>query len=73
MGGSMHRIIPRTIALQKAQRNHAVLFRTRITTLWRTEIHIDLLIDADSLNRRLRHMCPSYNMLYLPGTRKAVY
>jgi hypothetical protein len=34
--------------MQKAQRNLAVLFRTRFTTLWRSEIRINLKIDADA-------------------------
>jgi len=28
--------------LQKIQRNRAVLFRTRFTMIWRSEIHISL-------------------------------
>jgi hypothetical protein len=32
--------------LQEAQRNLAVLFRTRFTTLWRSEFHINLKIEA---------------------------
>jgi hypothetical protein len=43
--------------LQKAQRNIAVLFCTHFTTLWRSEIHISLKIDADALNRRWRCFC----------------
>jgi len=43
--------------LKKAQRNLAVLFRTRFTTLWRSEIRINLKIDADTLNRRWRRFC----------------
>jgi hypothetical protein len=41
----------------KKQRNRAVLLRTRFTTLWRSEIHINLKIDADALNRRRRRFC----------------
>jgi hypothetical protein len=29
----------------------------RFTTLWRSEIHIDLKIDADALNRYRRRFC----------------
>jgi len=43
--------------LQKAQQNFAVLFRTRLTMLCRSEIRIGLLIDADSLNWRQRCFC----------------
>jgi len=38
---------------RKSQRNRAVLFRTRFT-IWRSEIHISLKVDADALNRRRR-------------------
>jgi hypothetical protein len=34
--------------LQKAQRNRAVLVRTRFKTLWRSEIHINRKIDTDA-------------------------
>jgi len=34
--------------LTKTQQNRAVLLRTRFTTLWRSEIHINLKIDADA-------------------------
>jgi hypothetical protein len=34
--------------LPKNQRNRAVLLRTRFTALWRSEIHINLQIDADA-------------------------
>jgi hypothetical protein len=40
--------------LPKTQCNRAVLLGTRLTTLWRSEIHINLKIDADALNRRRR-------------------
>jgi hypothetical protein len=43
--------------LPKTQRNHDVLFRTRFTTLWGSEIQINLNIDADALNRRRRRFC----------------
>jgi hypothetical protein len=43
--------------LSKTQRNRAVLLRTRFTVLWRSEIHINLKIDADVLNRRWRRFC----------------
>jgi hypothetical protein len=50
--------------LQKVQRNVAVLFRQRFTTLWRNEIRIDLLIDADSLNRRRRRFYVQRTVVY---------
>jgi len=40
--------------VEKTKWNHAVLFPARFTTLWRSEIHIDLKIDADVLYRRRR-------------------
>jgi len=43
--------------LPKTQRNHAVLLRTRLKTLWRNKIYINLKIDADALNRRRRRFC----------------
>jgi hypothetical protein len=35
----------------------AQLLRTRFTTLWRSEIHNNIKIDADALNRRRRRFC----------------
>jgi hypothetical protein len=32
-----------------------MLFPARFTTLWRSEIHINLKIEADAVNRRRRH------------------
>jgi hypothetical protein len=43
--------------LPKTQRNHVVLLRKRFTTFWRSEIRINLKIDADALNRRRRRFC----------------
>jgi hypothetical protein len=43
--------------LSKTQQNRADLLGTRFTTLWRSEIHINLKIDADALNRRRRRLC----------------
>jgi hypothetical protein len=40
--------------LPKTQQNRAVLLKTRLETLWRSEIHINLKIGADALNRRRR-------------------
>jgi hypothetical protein len=51
--------------LLKTQRNHAVLFQTRFTTIWGNEIHINLKFDAHSLNRRrLRFLllCTMYHI-----------
>jgi hypothetical protein len=38
----------------RKQPNRIVLLRIRFVTLWRSEIHINLKIDADALNRRRR-------------------
>jgi hypothetical protein len=43
--------------VEKAQRNCEVLFSERFTTLRRSEIHIDIKIDADALYRRQRRFC----------------
>jgi hypothetical protein len=43
--------------LPKKQQNHAVRLITRFTTFWRSEIYINLKIDADALHRRRRHFC----------------
>jgi hypothetical protein len=34
--------------LPKTKWHRAVLFRTRFTTIWRSEIHIGLKVDADA-------------------------
>jgi hypothetical protein len=43
--------------LPKTQRKRAFVLRTRFTTLWRSEIRINLKIDADAHNRRRRRFC----------------
>jgi hypothetical protein len=43
--------------LPKTKQIRTVLFRTRFTTLWRSEIHINLKIDANALIQRRRHYC----------------
>jgi hypothetical protein len=52
---SMRRTLRRPSLLPKSERNRAVLLRTRFTTLWKSEIHINLKFDADALKRRRRH------------------
>jgi len=42
--------------VEKTQLNCAVLFPAR-STMWRSEIHIDLEINADATNRRRRRFC----------------
>jgi hypothetical protein len=41
----------------KTQRNRTVLLRKRLITMWRSDIHRNLKIDADALNRRRRRFC----------------
>jgi hypothetical protein len=43
---SIRRTLRGPSVLPKTQRNQAVLLRTRFTTLWRSEIHTNLTIDA---------------------------
>jgi hypothetical protein len=54
----MRRTIRRTLrgtpVLPKTQWNHSVLFGTRFTTLWRSEIPSSLKVDANALNQRRR-------------------
>jgi hypothetical protein len=49
----------------RRQRNHADLLRTHFRTLWRSEIHINLKIDADALNRRWRRFCVRRTVYYM--------
>jgi hypothetical protein len=44
---SIRRTLTRPNLLPKRKRNRAVLLRTRLKTLWRSEIHVNLKIDAD--------------------------
>jgi hypothetical protein len=43
---SIRRHFRRPCVLPKTQRNRSELFRTRFKTLWKSEIHINLKIDA---------------------------
>jgi hypothetical protein len=52
---SIRRTLTGGSVLPKTQRNRAFQLRTRLTTLWRSEIHMNLKIDADALYRRWRH------------------
>jgi hypothetical protein len=58
---SIRRTVRGPSVLLKTQRNREFLLRTRFTSFWRIEIHINLKIDADALNRRRRRFlrrCP---------------
>jgi hypothetical protein len=63
---SIRRTLRGPSVLPKTQRNRAVLFRTRFTLLWRSEIHINPKIDADALNRLRRRFCvrPKMHHIY---------
>jgi hypothetical protein len=56
---------PWASALPKTQRNRADLLRTRFTMLWRSEIHMNLKVDVDALNRRRRSFCFG-RTIYIP-------
>jgi hypothetical protein len=51
--------------LPKTQRNRAFLLGTRFTTLWRSENHKNLKIDADALNRRRRRFLLRYTIHHI--------
>jgi hypothetical protein len=68
---STHRTLRKPSLLLKTQRNRAVLLRTRFKTLCRSEIYINLKIDADALNRRRRLFCVRSTMYHIyPGQRR---
>jgi len=54
---SIRRTLRGPSVLPKTKRNHVILLRTRSATLWWSEIHINLKIDTDVMNRRWRHFC----------------
>jgi hypothetical protein len=60
---SIRRTLRRPSFLPKTERNRAVLSRTHSRTMWRSEIHSNLRIDADALNRRRRRF----------GVRRTMY
>jgi len=53
---SIRRTLRGPSVLPKTQRNHTAISQTRFKTLWRSEILINLKIDADALNRRRRRL-----------------
>jgi len=59
--------------LPKTQRNRAILLRTRLTTLWRSEIHISLKVDADTLKRRWRRFCVRWTIYHIYHTQWRQY
>jgi len=54
---SILRTLRRESVVEKTQRNRAVLLPARFTTMWRSEIRIDLKIDAEALCWRRRRYC----------------
>jgi hypothetical protein len=50
------RTFRRPSLLPKTKRNRGVVLQKRFKTLWRSEIHINLKIDADAMNRRRRRL-----------------
>jgi hypothetical protein len=61
---SIRRTLRRPSLIPKTKRNRAVLLRTRSKTLWRSQVHINLKIDADALNRRRRRFCVRRKMYH---------
>jgi hypothetical protein len=51
---TIRRMLRGESVLPKTQRNRATLLKTRLTTLRKSEIHMNLKIDADALNQRWR-------------------
>jgi hypothetical protein len=62
---SIRRTLRGPSVLLKTQRNHAVLFRTRLTTISGSEIRISLKVDADALNRRRRRFLLRCTIQYI--------
>jgi hypothetical protein len=63
---SIRRTLKELSVLPKTERSQTILLRTRFTTLWRSEIRINLKIDADVLNRRRRRfrVCRTIRHIY---------
>jgi hypothetical protein len=57
---SVRRTLRGPSVLSKTKRNRVVLLRTRFTTLWRSEIHISLKIDADAPYKTTGNIIVSY-------------
>jgi hypothetical protein len=68
---SIRRMLLGPSVLSKTQRNCAVLLRTRFKTLRRNEIHINLKIDADALNRRRRRFCVRHTMCHIDPRQRS--
>jgi hypothetical protein len=70
---SIRRTLRRPSFLPKTQRNRAVLLRTRFKTLWRSEIHSNLKIDADAQNRRRRRIGVRRTMYHIYSRQRRQY
>jgi hypothetical protein len=62
---TIRRTLRRPSLIKKTKRNRAVLLRIRFKTLWRSQIHINLKIDDDDLNRRRRRFCVRRTMYHI--------
>jgi hypothetical protein len=62
---SIRRTLTRPNVVPKTKRNRVILLRTRFKTLWISEIHVNLKIDADALNRRRRRFCVCNTMCHI--------
>jgi len=51
--------------LPKTQRNRVILLRTLFKPLWGSEVHKNLKIDADALNRRRRRFFVRRGIYYI--------
>jgi hypothetical protein len=78
---SIRRTLKGASVLRKTQRNHVIVLRTLFRTLWRSEIRINLKIDADAPNRRRRRFCVRRTIYHIhqgegrqyPGNCACVY
>jgi hypothetical protein len=69
---SIRRMFRGPSILPKTQWNLADLLRTRFKTLWRSEYHINLKIDAEALNRRRRCFCVRRTIYYIKDSEGSI-
>jgi hypothetical protein len=60
--------VERIFCTTEITKYHAVMIRTRYTTLCRSEIQINLKIDAEDLNRRCRRFCVRRPVHHISGS-----
>jgi hypothetical protein len=68
---SVHRMLRTMSFLANIRPNLALLFRTGFRSIRRSEIHMNMKVDLDALNRRrrrfyLRRKCHIYQRLWWP-------